>query len=78
MEGEGSPRSRTDPIIRESAKDFIVWLEGEGAIVLDWWSSCKCAHEHWHLGLRPRFYIPIHHYAAPYDFFIEWRPTPNH
>ena len=47
-------------------------LEAKSDKVLDWWSSCKCAHEHWHLGLRPRFYIPIYHYAAPYASFIEW------
>ena len=78
-EGEGSPtRRRTDPIIRESAKDFILFLfASKSDIALDWWSSCKCAHEHWHLRLRPRFYIPIHHYAAPYASFNEWRPTPS-
>ena len=77
-EGEGSPRRRTDPIIRESAKDFILFLFKSKSYISDWWSSCKCAHEHWHLRLRPRFYIPIHHYAAPNASFIEWWPTPSY
>ena len=37
-EGEGSPRSRTDPIIREMAKDFIFGLEGKSDIQGDFFN----------------------------------------